>query len=94
VGKSILPADATRSCPGRDPVALVAFLVDCAPIFDFFPLQMSAMQGNAEACFALWEILGESEGGLEWLEKAALRQHEEAGRVFTERGYTPQGGQS
>lgn len=51
--------------------------------------QMSAMQGNAEACFALWELLGEAQGGLPWLEQAALRQHEEAARVFIERGCAP-----
>lgn len=37
---------------------------------------MSAMQGNAEACYALWELLGDE--GETWLEEAALRQHQQA----------------
>lgn len=46
-------------------------------------LQLSAMQGNPEACFALWEMLGkEGEEALAYLWEAASRQHEEASEIL------------
>lgn len=61
-------------------------------------LQLSAMQGNPEACFALWEMLGkEGEEALTYLWEAASRQHEEASvilRTFEETSQKQQVGTS